>query len=75
VWDHSDHRPLVKVCTFKEIKTHTDLLEKSLKQMSEEINDKIEKSKEILFNISNKEKHMSSKKLIDDLQYVKNLLI
>jgi hypothetical protein len=42
VWEHSDHRALVKVCTQKEIKNHTELLKKSLENMHSSIVEKIE---------------------------------
>ena len=45
VWEHSDHRVLVKVCTLKEIKAHTELLRNSLNKMHGEIVEKIEKGK------------------------------
>jgi len=56
VWEHSDHRALVKVCTQKEIKQHTELLRKSLENMHSNIVDKIEQGRTILHSIENKEK-------------------
>ena len=48
VWEHSDHRALVKVCTHKDIKTHSDLLRKSLYDMNKNIIEKIEKGRDNL---------------------------
>lgn len=75
VWDHSDHRGLVKVCTQKEVKHHTDSISKALDSMKEHIVDKIERGRQMLYNIENKEKQMSSKDIIESLQFVKDLLI
>ena len=41
VWELSDHRALVKVCTHKDLKNHTDLLKSSLDGMHQNIVDKI----------------------------------
>jgi hypothetical protein len=49
VWEHSDHKAMVKVCTQKEINNHTQLLRSSLEKMHEEIIEKIEKGKQILY--------------------------
>ena len=75
VWEHSDHRPLVKVCTQKEIQQHTNLIKEAIDEMQTQIVEKIEKGKQILYQIENKEKQMSSKELIDGLNFVKNILI
>jgi hypothetical protein len=43
--------------------------------MNEEIIEKIEKGKQILYQIENKERQMSSKDIMDGLTYVKDVLI
>jgi hypothetical protein len=75
VWEHSDHRALVKVCTQKEVKNHTELLRKSLESMHASIVDKIELGKQTLYQIENKEKQMSSKEIMEGLNFVKQILI
>lgn len=41
VWEHSDHKNRVKVCTVQDIKKHTDLVKKSLDSMHEDIMKKV----------------------------------
>jgi hypothetical protein len=75
VWDHSDHRSVVKVCTQKDINKYTGKLRESLDKMKGDLEENLEKSKQIMYMIENKERQMSSKEIIEYFRNVKRFLI
>ena len=74
VWDHSEHKASVKVCTIKDVKKHNDILKQSLEDMHIGMIKKIATSKERLKIISDKCMPMSANSVSSTIAYVRDLL-